>query len=39
VNTSPYGDGWMVEVEVSGAGAFEGLLSAAEYEEFVGSEH
>lgn len=39
VNTSPYGDGWMVEVEVSGAEAFEGLLSAAEYEEFVGSEH
>jgi glycine cleavage system H protein len=39
VNISPYGDGWMVEVEVSGAAAFEGLLSAAEYEEFVGSEH
>jgi glycine cleavage system H protein len=39
VNTSPYGDGWMVEVEVAGAEAFEGLLSAAEYEEFVGSDH
>jgi glycine cleavage system H protein len=39
VNTSPYGDGWMVEVEVSGADAFDGLLSAAEYDDFVGSEH
>jgi glycine cleavage system H protein len=39
VNTSPYGDGWMVEVEVAGTEAFEGLLSAAEYEEFVGSDH
>jgi glycine cleavage system H protein len=39
VNVSPYGDGWMVEVEVAGAEAFDGLLTAAEYEEFVGSDH
>jgi glycine cleavage system H protein len=39
VNLSPYGQGWMVEVEVSGPQAFEGLLSAAEYEAFIGSDH
>jgi glycine cleavage system H protein len=34
VNEDPYGDGWMVKVEVKGTPA--GLLSAAEYKELIG---
>ncbi|MFB6091282.1 MAG: glycine cleavage system protein GcvH [Halobellus sp.] len=33
VNDDPYGDGWMLEVEVSDAGEFDDLLSADEYRE------
>ena len=36
VNADPYGEGWMVVIETSGAG--ENLLSAAEYEQFVKEE-
>ncbi|MGG1514258.1 glycine cleavage system protein GcvH [Paenibacillus oryzisoli] len=36
VNTSSYGEGWMVEVEISGPDALEGLLTAAEYAEYTG---
>ena len=32
VNEDPYGDGWLVEVEVSDEGEFEELLDAEEYE-------
>ncbi len=32
VNSDPYGEGWMFEVTVAGPEAFEGLLSAAEYQ-------
>ena len=38
VNRSPYGDGWMIVVEVSDPGEMENLLSAAEYESLVASE-
>jgi len=38
VNSSPYGEGWMVEVEISGSDALEGLLTAAEYEAYIGSD-
>jgi len=31
VNTSPYDDGWLVEIEVDGEIATEGLLDAAAY--------
>jgi glycine cleavage system H protein len=31
VNEDPYGEGWMLEVEVTGEGAFDELLSAEEY--------
>ncbi|HEU4894388.1 MAG TPA: glycine cleavage system protein GcvH [Acidimicrobiia bacterium] len=31
VNTSPYDDGWLVEIEVEGEIAEEGLLDAAAY--------
>ena len=33
VNEDPYGDGWMLEVEVADESEFEGLLSAEEYRE------
>ncbi len=35
VNNDPYGDGWLFEVEPDDAGALDGLLSAAQYEEYV----
>jgi glycine cleavage system H protein len=31
VNESPYGEGWLVEVEASDAGQIDGLLNAAAY--------
>jgi glycine cleavage system H protein len=31
VNEDPYGEGWMLEVEVTDAGAFDDLLSPEEY--------
>jgi len=36
VNADPYGAGWMIVIETSGAG--KDLLSAAEYEQFVKEE-
>jgi len=34
VNEDPYGDGWMIKVEVSGSA--DGLLSASQYKELIG---
>lgn len=34
VNHDPYGDGWMIKVELSGKP--EGLLSAGQYKELIG---
>jgi glycine cleavage system H protein len=34
VNEDPYGDGWMVKIELSGEPT--GLLSAAQYKELIG---
>ena len=31
VNTDPYGDGWMIKIEIAGSGEIAGLLSAEEY--------
>ena len=31
VNTDPYGDGWMFEVEAADPGALDGLLTAEQY--------
>ena len=36
VNSDPYGDGWMVKIEISDASQFEGLLSASDYKVQVG---
>ena len=34
VNADPYGDGWMIKVELSGKP--DGLLSASQYKELIG---
>lgn len=36
VNSSPYGDGWMIRMRVANASALEGLLSAEQYRQQVG---
>jgi glycine cleavage system H protein len=36
VNTDPYGEGWMVKVEVSDPEAVDALLDASAYEQLVG---
>jgi glycine cleavage system H protein len=35
VNEQPYGDGWLVVLEVAGAGSLDGLMDAAAYRAFV----
>jgi glycine cleavage system H protein len=37
VNQDPYGDGWMVKIELSDLSQVEGLLSAADYAASVGA--
>jgi glycine cleavage system H protein len=37
VNDDPYGAGWMVRVKLSSPGEVDSLLSAAEYEDYLGS--
>jgi glycine cleavage system H protein len=36
VNNDPYGDGWLVKIEMSDAAQVEGLLSADQYQELIG---
>lgn len=36
VNTDPYGDGWMVKMEVSNLADVEALMTAEAYQEMVG---
>lgn len=36
VNSDPYGDGWMVKIEISSAAEANGLLSADQYKELIG---
>ena len=38
VNEDPHGDGWIIKMRVSDASELEGLMSAAEYTEFVSEE-
>ncbi|MDP4209412.1 MAG: glycine cleavage system protein GcvH [Bacteroidota bacterium] len=35
VNTDPYGDGWMIELEIADVAELDGLLSAAQYKELI----
>ncbi len=37
VNEQPYGEGWLVVIEPSDPTAFDRLMTAAEYQDFVGS--
>lgn len=36
VNSNPYGDGWMIKVEISDASEVDGLLDAAAYQALIG---
>lgn len=36
VNTDPYGDGWMIEIQLDDPSELDGLLDAAGYAELVG---
>lgn len=36
INADPYGEGWMVRIEVDNTDELEDLMSAEEYEEMVG---
>ncbi|MCF0071936.1 glycine cleavage system protein GcvH [Dyadobacter sp. CY261] len=37
VNTDPYGRGWMVKISLANPGDEDGLLSAEEYQNFIGA--
>ena len=36
VNSDPYGDGWMIKMELKNAADAANLLSAAQYKELIG---
>lgn len=36
VNEDPYGEGWMIKVDIKDAGELDGLLSADAYKELIG---
>lgn len=38
VNQDPYGDGWMVLIQTTNTSELDGLLNAAQYQEFIASE-
>jgi len=38
VNQDPYGEGWMIRVQMSNPGEVDSLLTAAEYEDFAKAE-
>jgi len=38
VNDDPYGDGWMITIKIEKPSEIDGLLSAAEYEDYVKQE-
>ncbi|KQS33151.1 glycine cleavage system protein GcvH [Dyadobacter sp. Leaf189] len=37
VNTDPYGRGWMVKISLAGPADGDGLLSAEDYQKFIGA--
>jgi glycine cleavage system H protein len=39
INTSPYGDGWMIKVRITDAGELDGLMDAAAYQAHIAEEH
>jgi len=38
INTDPYGQGWMVVIDLSNAGEVDKLMNAAQYEAFLSSQ-
>ncbi len=36
VNSDPFGNGWIIRIAVQNADELSGLMSAAEYKEFIG---
>ena len=36
VNEDPYGDGWMIKIEVADVAEFNALLTSDAYKDFVG---
>lgn len=38
INSDPYGDGWMIAVEITDGNELEGLLTAEEYKDMVEEE-
>ena len=38
VNEDPYGDGWLIKIEMNDPDELQDLLTAAEYEEYVAEE-
>ncbi len=38
VNEDPYGDGWMIKIEMNDLEELQDLMTAAEYEEYVAEE-
>jgi glycine cleavage system H protein len=38
VNTDPYGDGWMIVIKPDNPAQLDGLLTAAEYEDYIKEE-
>jgi len=38
VNDDPYGDGWLIKLKLANAGQIDGLMTAAQYTEYIGSE-
>ena len=36
VNSDPYGDGWMIKMEIKNSGDIGHLLNAAQYKELIG---
>jgi len=39
INTSPYGDGWMVKIRISDPVELDGLMDAAAYQAHLAEEH
>ena len=39
LNTSPYGDGWMIKIRMSDPGELDGLMDAVAYQAHIAEEH
>jgi glycine cleavage system H protein len=39
INTSPYGDGWMIKIRITDPGQLDGLMDVAEYQAHIAEEH